>query len=260
MANYVKSTNFYVKDALLTGNPAKIIKGIEIDDEYDNIAIAVNSKADLTSPTFTGAPLAPTAPSGTNTTQLATTAFVQNIAGSLGTISSQNANAVAITGGTITGLSSPLPVASGGTGVNTSTGSGSTVLSTSPTLVTPALGTPSAIVLTNATGTANALNAGIGVNQTWQNVSGSRAFSTDYTNNTSKPIFVKVTIYSTGGVSAFSLDGYVNGVLIGATTSYAANANYQICLDLIVPVGSTYKFLTSGTGGTPTIRVWAELR
>jgi hypothetical protein len=40
----------------------------------------------------------------------------------------------------------------GGTGTTTSTGSGSVVLSTSPTLVTPALGTPSSATLTNATG------------------------------------------------------------------------------------------------------------
>jgi hypothetical protein len=53
------------------------------------------------SPTLTGVPLAPTANAGTSTTQIATTAFVQNVAGSLGTISTQNANAVAITGGTI---------------------------------------------------------------------------------------------------------------------------------------------------------------
>jgi len=45
-----------------------------------------------------------------------------------------------------------LPVAGGGTGVTTSTGSGSNVLSTSPTLVTPVLGTPSSVTLTNATG------------------------------------------------------------------------------------------------------------
>jgi hypothetical protein len=45
-----------------------------------------------------------------------------------------------------------LAVSHGGTGVTTSTGSGSTVLSTSPTLVTPALGTPSSATLTNATG------------------------------------------------------------------------------------------------------------
>lgn len=53
------------------------------------------------SPTLTGTPIAPTAAPGTNTTQIATTAFVTNVAGSLGTISSQNANNVAITGGTI---------------------------------------------------------------------------------------------------------------------------------------------------------------
>jgi hypothetical protein len=51
-------------------------------------------------------------------------------------------------------------VASGGTGVTTSTGTGSVVLSTSPTLVTPALGTPSALVGTNITGTAAGLTAG----------------------------------------------------------------------------------------------------
>ena len=55
------------------------------------------------SPTLTGAPLAPTAAPGTSTTQIATTAFVQNVAGSLGTLSSQNANSVAITGGNING-------------------------------------------------------------------------------------------------------------------------------------------------------------
>ena len=46
----------------------------------------------------------------------------------------------------------PVPVTLGGTGATTSTGSGSVVLATSPTLVTPNLGTPSAATLTNATG------------------------------------------------------------------------------------------------------------
>jgi hypothetical protein len=45
-----------------------------------------------------------------------------------------------------------LKVDKGGTGVGTSTGTGSNVLSNSPTLVTPALGTPSSATLTNATG------------------------------------------------------------------------------------------------------------
>jgi len=49
-------------------------------------------------------------------------------------------------------IAGQIAVAKGGTGVSTSTGSGSVVLSNSPTLVTPALGTPASGVLTNATG------------------------------------------------------------------------------------------------------------
>lgn len=56
------------------------------------------------------------------------------------------------TTGTAAGLSATLAVTSGGTGVTTSTGSGNNVLSTSPTLVTPILGTPTSITLTNGTG------------------------------------------------------------------------------------------------------------
>lgn len=76
MANYVKSTNFASKDALAVGNPLKIVKGTEIDTEFNNIATAVATKADTSSPSLTGTPLAPTASPGTNTTQIATTAFV----------------------------------------------------------------------------------------------------------------------------------------------------------------------------------------
>ena len=54
--------------------------------------------------------------------------------------------------GLATHVDGTLPVANGGTGVTSSTGSGSVVLSTSPTLVTPTLGTPSSGTLTNATG------------------------------------------------------------------------------------------------------------
>lgn len=59
-----------------------------------------------------------------------------------------------------TGVTGTLPVANGGTGVTTSTGTGNVVLSNSPTLVTPALGTPSSLVGTNITGTASGLSIG----------------------------------------------------------------------------------------------------
>jgi hypothetical protein len=76
MSSYVKSTNFASKDSLAIGNPLKIVKGTEIDTEFNNIATAIDTKADLNSPTFIGTPVAPTAGAGTNTAQLATTAFV----------------------------------------------------------------------------------------------------------------------------------------------------------------------------------------
>ena len=75
MSNYTKSTNFATKDALPSGDPLKIVKGTEIDTEFNNIATAIGTKADLVSPTFTGTPLAPTATAGTNNTQISTTAY-----------------------------------------------------------------------------------------------------------------------------------------------------------------------------------------
>lgn len=86
MTNYVKSTNFATKDTLTSGDPLKIVKGTEINTEFDNIATAVATKADLTSPTFTGTPTLPTGTTGVtqsssdDTTKLATTAFVQDVA------------------------------------------------------------------------------------------------------------------------------------------------------------------------------------
>jgi hypothetical protein len=76
MSNYTKATNFATKDTLPPGDSGKIVKGTEIDSEFNAISSAVSSKADTASPTFTGTPAAPTAVAGTNTTQLATTAFV----------------------------------------------------------------------------------------------------------------------------------------------------------------------------------------
>lgn len=77
MSDYTKIVNYAAKDALTEGNPNKIIKGTELDAEFVAIQTAVATKSNLNSPVFTGIPRAPTAAFGTNTTQLATTAFVQ---------------------------------------------------------------------------------------------------------------------------------------------------------------------------------------
>lgn len=60
MSDYTKATNFAVKDTLASGNPAKIIKGSEINTEFDAIATAVATKSNTASPTFTGTVTAPT--------------------------------------------------------------------------------------------------------------------------------------------------------------------------------------------------------
>ena len=76
MSNYTKLTDFASKDTLPSGNAAKIVKGTEIDDEFEAIESAIATKANTDSPALTGTPTAPTASTGTDTTQIATTAFV----------------------------------------------------------------------------------------------------------------------------------------------------------------------------------------
>lgn len=54
MSNYIKSVNFTAKDTLPTGNASKVVRGAELDTEYTAIAVAVSTKADTASPSFTG--------------------------------------------------------------------------------------------------------------------------------------------------------------------------------------------------------------
>ena len=93
MSNYSKTTDFAAKDALLTGDPNKIVKGTEINDEFDAIQTAVNSKANNNNTALTGIPTAPTATFGTETTQIATTAFVKAALAALHPVGSVYINA-----------------------------------------------------------------------------------------------------------------------------------------------------------------------
>jgi len=52
MSDYTKSTNFAVKDGYTTGDPRKVVKGTEIDAEFNAIASAVSSKVNSTDPVF----------------------------------------------------------------------------------------------------------------------------------------------------------------------------------------------------------------
>jgi len=57
MSNYTKTTNFATKDSLPSGNPAKIVKGTEINTEFDNIAVASATKLDSSTVSTFGATL-----------------------------------------------------------------------------------------------------------------------------------------------------------------------------------------------------------
>ena len=122
MSNYVKATNFATKDTLPTGDANKIVKGTEIDNEFNAIAGAVSSKADLASPTFTGTPAVPTATAGSNTTQVANTAYIRTELTTerteTATLTNKTLTSPTINGGTITGITD-LAIADGGTGAST---------------------------------------------------------------------------------------------------------------------------------------------
>jgi len=161
LSNYTKSTNFATKDNLSPGDPLKIVRGTEIDTEFNNISTAISTKTDNSAAAITGGSItgitdlaiadggtgASTATAAINNLLPAQTSAANKYLQSDGTNVSWDA--VTLSTADITGT---LPVANGGTGVTSSTGTGDVVLSNSPTLVTPALGTPASGVATNLTG------------------------------------------------------------------------------------------------------------
>ena len=138
--------------------------------------------------------------------------------GALGTPSSgtlTNATGLPLT----TGVTGTLPVANGGTGVTTSTGTGSIVLSTSPTLVTPVLGTPTSGNLANCT------------------------FPTLNQNTTGTAAGLSATLAVTsGGTGVTTLTGLAKGNGTSAFTAAAAGTDY-----LAPPSGTA--ILKANSGG-----------
>ena len=278
MSNYTKATNFTAKDTLPTGNSGKIVKGTEIDTELTAIASAISSKADLNSPALTGTPTAPTAAATTNTTQVATTAFVRteitNL-GTIGTMAAQNANSVAITGGTITGITD-LTVADGGTGASSITansvilGNGSSTLSGN--LVAP--GTSGNVLTSNGTtwvSGAGFLKAISRVSVLSSSSSGaltSTVSTTTFGGITPAYVLYFVSAYYTGTVNdlrsylvcfggSFDSDNILLGH--GDDTDQAPSGAFADSTMVLLPYTASQQFHVTVTGstGVPTLKVWA---
>jgi hypothetical protein len=102
-------------------------------------------------------------------------------------------------------------------------------------------------------GEALSAMSSLGYGQTWQDVSGSRAIRSTYTNTTGKPI-VAIASYSNSVSNNFYI--YAGGSPISRQD---VAAGVPITLTIIVPSGTSYAF-TDNTTGTPTLLYWWELR
>jgi hypothetical protein len=158
-----------------------------------------------------------------------------------------------------------LKVTRGGTGVGTSTGSGNNVLSTSPTLVTPVLGTPTSVTLTNGTGlplttgvtgTLPIANGGTGattqqaaMNALAGTQTANRVLRSNGTNTTLSQVALTTDVTGTlpvasGGTGATSLTA--NNVLLGNGTS---------ALQVVAPGTSGNVLTSNGTTWTSAASV-----
>jgi hypothetical protein len=94
----------------------------------------------------------------------------------------------------------------------------------------------------------------LGVGQTWQTLTGSRALNTTYTNSTGRPIFVSIVVNPANTSSSGQLN--INSIPVAYAQGFVSLA-IGITIGGIVPNGGTYTVVTSGT---TTVSFWAELR
>lgn len=103
---YLKTTSGYsLISQWVSSQTVEMDDGTVLETKISDMDTEIDQKAESNSPTLTGSPQAPTAPAGNNSTQIATTAFVQNAVKDTVTenITAENIGALPISGGTLTG-------------------------------------------------------------------------------------------------------------------------------------------------------------
>lgn len=221
MSNYTQSTNFATKDALSSGDPLKIVKGTEINTEFVNISVAIATKADLASPTFSGTPSLPTGTTGVtqtstdSSTALATTAFVQAVKATLFPVGAIYTAVVSTNPGTLLGFGTWTAFGAGrvmvgfnasnalfDTAEETGGSADSAVISHTHTASTGSSGTHTHPLNDGSTGVQGQIGAGFGYGGSNDNTA------------------IRVTNTDAGG-------NHTHSVTVDAAGSSGTNANYQ---------------------------------
>jgi hypothetical protein len=145
-------------------------------------------------------------------------------------------SATAVTATSITGLTTPLSIGQGGTGLSS-------------------VGTSGYALASNGTGLVYK-KLGLGITgEIWNNVVGSRAFNTTYTNSNAYPIMVSI-VAGTVGSSVTTIQLLINGVSVSQMTKGGgSDTGIYATLSAIVPPGNTY-YLSSASAALIS---WAEL-
>lgn len=101
--------------------------------------------------------------------------------------------------------------------------------------------------VTQAIAASVTANPPIGVGQSWQDMTASRAKDVTYTNSTGRPIQIFINFDPDGGLSVFTLGGH----------PIAVGDNASEFISAIIPNGSTYRLSAWGVAATTK---WLELR
>lgn len=244
---------------------AAVIQGQLTDVVYDGTDIVLLDQL----PSAFGV----TPPQFDNSSRLATTSFVQGVGGqfssvvalsSSSTLTAAHAGALIVGSSNVSTVNVTLPLTSTmpakcvirfwnyGNAMMTLACTGSDTIVVPYVMAALSVPTGSSVTLVSAYGVWYAIDmSGIGVGQTWQNMTAARAMNTNYINNTAHPIMVSYAGQGSAGASLLAAvvgGSNVSSVTLASTSNGTATT--------IVPVGASYSMAQS----SGIMVSWWELR